>query len=70
MGRTNIHIDDRLVTRAMRLYNLPSKRAAVDLALRRLVVEPMSHEEALDLRGAGWSGNLEEVRSPDPPVGP
>jgi Arc/MetJ family transcription regulator len=40
MSRTNIEIDDELVERARRRYRLPSKRAAVDLALRRLAGEP------------------------------
>jgi Arc/MetJ family transcription regulator len=65
MTRTNIEIDDRLVDRAMRLYRLPSKREAVDLALRRLVGEPMGREEALAMEGSGWAGDLEEMRSPD-----
>ena len=51
MTRTNIEIDDVLVDRAMRLYRLRSKREAVDLALRRLVGEPMSRVEALATEG-------------------
>ena len=65
MGRTNIEIDDELVERVMRRYRLPSKRAAVDLALRRLVGEPMSREEALAAEGSGWAGELEHLRDPD-----
>lgn len=65
MTRTNIDIDDRLVGRAMRLYRLNSKREAVDLALRRLVSEPMSRDEALAMRGTGWGGDLEEMRAPE-----
>jgi Arc/MetJ family transcription regulator len=63
MTRTNIEIDDVLVGRAMRLYRLRSKREAVDLALRRLVGEPMSREEALATEGTGWAGDLAEIRS-------
>lgn len=65
MTRTNIEIDDVLVDRAMRLYRLRSKREAVDLALRRLVGEPMSREEALAAEGTGWAGDLAEIRSRD-----
>lgn len=65
MTRTNIEIDDVLVDRAMRLYRLRSKREAVDLALRRLVGEPMSREEALATEGTGWAGDLAGIRSPD-----
>jgi Arc/MetJ family transcription regulator len=65
MGRTNIDIDDELIERVMRRYRLPSKRAAVELALRRLAGEPMSRDEALAMEGAGWSGDLEDLRAPD-----
>jgi Arc/MetJ family transcription regulator len=65
MARTNIEIDDVLIDRAMRLYRLRSKREAVDLALRRLVGEPMDREEALATEGTGWAGDLDEIRSPD-----
>ena len=62
MARTNIDIDDDLVRLAMRLYGLSTKREAVDLALRRLVGEPMGLEEALAMRGTGWEGDLDELR--------
>lgn len=61
--RTNIEIDDALIDRAMRIYRLPSKREAVDLALRRLVGEPLSREEMLAAEGRGWAGDLDEIRS-------
>ena len=66
MARTNIDIDDELVTEAMRRYGLPSKRAAVDLALRRLVVEALTREEALAMEGTGWEGDLDELRRDRP----
>jgi Arc/MetJ family transcription regulator len=65
LARTNIEIDDELVSRAMRVYRLRSKREAVDLALRRLVGEPMDHREALAMEGDGWAGDLAEIRSVD-----
>ncbi|HEY5710161.1 MAG TPA: type II toxin-antitoxin system VapB family antitoxin [Solirubrobacterales bacterium] len=65
MGRTNIEIDDQLIGRAMRLYRLRSKREAVDLALRKLVGEPMSREEMLASEGAGWGGDLAAIRAPE-----
>jgi len=65
MSRTNIDIDDDLIERVMRRYRLPSKRAAVELALRRLAGEPMSRDEALAMEGAGWSGDLDELRTSD-----
>lgn len=63
MGRTNIEINDNLVSEAMRRYGLHSKRAAVDLALRRLVGESMTREDALAMEGSGWEGELDEMRS-------
>ena len=69
MGRTNIDIDDELVDRAMRIYRLGSKREAVDLALRRLVGDPMDRADALAMRGSGWDGDLEELRAPDDVAG-
>lgn len=65
MTRTNIEIDDHLIDRAMRLYRLSSKREAVDLALRKLVGEPMTREEMLSAEGRGWGGDLDEMRAPD-----
>jgi Arc/MetJ family transcription regulator len=62
MGRTNIDIDDELVSKVMRRYGLTSKRAAVDLALRRLTREPLSRDEALALEGSGWDADLGDIR--------
>jgi Arc/MetJ family transcription regulator len=66
MARTNIDIDDELVNRAMQRYGLKTKREAVDLALRRLVGEPLSLNQALAMEGTGWEGNLEELRASRP----
>lgn len=65
LSRTNIDLDDELIERAMRRYRLPTKRAAVDFALRRLVGDSMSREEALAMEGGGWGGDLQEIRHPD-----
>ncbi len=67
VSRTNIDIDDELVTRAMRLHGLPTKRQAVDVALRNLVGDPMTTDEALAMEGFGWEGDLDEIRAPDDP---
>lgn len=63
MSRTNIDIDDVLVTTVMRRYGLRTKREAVDLALRRLVGPVPTREELLALEGSGWDGDLDELRS-------
>ncbi len=65
MARTNIEIDEELVQRVMERYGLASKRAAVDFALRRVDVLPMSVEEALAMEGSGWEGDLDELRAAD-----
>jgi Arc/MetJ family transcription regulator len=52
MARTNIDIDQELLRIVMQRYGLHTKREAVELALRRLVGEPMTTEEALAMRGA------------------
>jgi Arc/MetJ family transcription regulator len=62
MTRTNIDIDDELVAEAMRKYGLKTKKEAVDLALRRLVGSRLSPEFE-SMRGAGWDGDLEEMRA-------
>lgn len=62
VSRTNIDIDDGLVTGVMRRYGLRTKKEAVDYALRRLYVEPMSVEQALAMQGTGWDGDLDAMR--------
>jgi Arc/MetJ family transcription regulator len=62
MTRTNIDIDDELIARAMRRYNLTTKRDTVELALRVLVGEPLTTRAALELEGSGWDAELEEIR--------
>ncbi|MGH8938305.1 MAG: type II toxin-antitoxin system VapB family antitoxin, partial [Actinomycetes bacterium] len=55
-----------LIRRTMQRYRLHTKREAVDFALRRLVDDPMTLEEALAMEGTGWEGDLDEMRSGDP----
>jgi Arc/MetJ family transcription regulator len=63
MSRINIDVDDELVARVMRRYNLTTKREAVDLALRELVGQPLTSDEALGLEGSGREGDLETLRT-------
>ena len=62
MTRTNIDIDDDACAAIMRRYRLTTKREAVNLALRTLAAEPLSLDDARNLRGSGWEGDLEELR--------
>jgi Arc/MetJ family transcription regulator len=57
----SVDVEDALIERVMRRYGLPTKRAAIDLALRRLDVEPLNQEEALAMRGSGWGADLDEL---------
>lgn len=50
--RTNIEIEDTYVETIMDRYGVRTKTEAVDLALRRLAGQPMTREEALQMRGA------------------
>ena len=47
----------------MRRYQLSSKRAAVNFALRSLAAEPMDIDDARGIRGSGWEGHLDELRA-------
>ena len=63
MSRTNIDIDDELCQQVMDRYHLSTKRDAVNLALRYLAGEPLGLHGARSLRGTGWDGDLDEMRS-------
>ena len=63
MARTNIDIDDEACAEVMRRFCLATKREAVNFALRTLAAEPLGIDEARRLRGSGWDGDLEELRS-------
>ncbi len=69
MSRTNIDIDDELMRRVQDSYGLRTKREAVDFALRRLLVEPLTRQEALAAEGSGWDGDLDELRAGTAPRG-
>ena len=63
MSRTNIDIDDWACAEVMRRYQLATKREAINLALRTLAAEALSMDQARSLRGIGWDGDLEAMRS-------
>ena len=47
----------------MRRYRLSTKREAINFALRTLAAEPATLDEARALRGIGWDGDLDAMRS-------
>ncbi|HMJ78968.1 MAG TPA: type II toxin-antitoxin system VapB family antitoxin [Iamia sp.] len=66
MSRTNVDIDDALVEKAMRMYRLESKRAAIQLALEQLVGEPMTKEEILAYEGSGFELTNDQIEGLEP----
>ena len=63
MARTNIDIDESACQAVMARYHLRSKRDAVNLALRLAAAEALDLDGARRLRGSGWVGDLDEMRS-------
>ena len=63
MARTNVDIDDEACATVMRRYRLTTKRDAINFALRTLAAEPLGLDEARKLRGTGWVGDLDEIRT-------
>ena len=63
MSRTNVDIDDVACAEVMRRYRLATKREAINYALRTLAAEPLGVDDARRLRGSGWEGDLDELRS-------
>lgn len=64
--RVELELKEDLLDAVRTRYHLPSDRAAVEYALRRAAVTPMSKEEVLEMEGAGWDGDLDALRSGDP----
>jgi Arc/MetJ family transcription regulator len=63
MSRTNIDLDDDACRVVMERYGLSTKREAVNLALRTLAAEPFDLDSARRMRGSGWDGDLDEMRT-------
>ncbi len=62
MGRTNINLDDDLISRGLKMTGLRTKRELVDLALRELIRKE-NQKSILSLEGTvRWDSILDEVR--------
>ncbi len=60
--RTNVVIDDRLMSHAMRTSGCRTKRSAIESGLR-LLVQVNSQQKLRDLKGTiTWEGDLEAMR--------
>jgi len=60
--RTNVVIDDELMSRALRSSGCRTKKAAIEEGLR-LLVQMNSQKRLRELKGKiAWEGDLEEMR--------
>ena len=64
--QANIDLDEQACAEVKRRFGFATKNEAVNFALRMLAAEPLSLEEAQMLRGSGWEGDLDEMRSHGP----
>ena len=64
-ARIEMDVREELLEAVRERYRLPSWQAAVEFALGRVAVTPMSKKEALEMEGAGWEGDLDALRSAD-----
>jgi Arc/MetJ family transcription regulator len=64
--RTNIDIDDELLSQAMTAAGLSTKRATVEEGLRLLVRVRGQAKALTELKGLGWEGDLDEMRDRPP----
>jgi Arc/MetJ family transcription regulator len=60
--RTNIDLDDRLISEAMTATGLATKKATLEEALRRLVQQHRRQAALVDMAGLGWEGDLDGMR--------
>ncbi len=60
--RTNVVIDDKLMSKAIRASGCRTKKAAIESGLR-LLVQVSSQKKLRSLRGKiTWQGDLDEMR--------
>ena len=60
--RTNIDIDSELLAEAMAATGLPTKKATVEEALRRIVRLHQQKVAMEQMAGFGWEGDLDAMR--------
>lgn len=64
--RTNIDIDESLMAEAMTVLGTSTKRETVTESLRRTVRARRQLQALDELRGIGWDGDLDEMRTDKP----
>ena len=60
--RTNVEIDDNLMKEALVASGASTKREAIEKGLR-LILQMHAQKGLLSLRGIGWEGDLEAMRT-------
>lgn len=60
--RTNIEIDDALISKAMRATGAKTKKAVVEEGLRLILRLAEQRRAVEEMRGLGWEGDLEASR--------
>lgn len=63
MTRINVDIDDWACDEVMRRYGFATRGEAINFALRSLAAETLSEVEVRRIRGKGWEGDLDVMRS-------
>jgi Arc/MetJ family transcription regulator len=64
--RTNIEIDDGLMAEAMYVLGAATKREAVQRALAEAITARRQLEAWKRMKGMGWEGDLDEMRTDKP----
>ncbi|GHT60170.1 DUF2191 domain-containing protein [Spirochaetia bacterium] len=61
--RTNVDLDDTLVTQAMKISGINTKRAVLNMVLKEYI-RKNNLKRILKYKGSNvWDGNLEEMRT-------
>ena len=61
--RTNIEIDNTLISKALEISKLPTKKSVINMLLREYV-KKNKQKEILKFRSSGlWEGDLDEMRA-------
>jgi Arc/MetJ family transcription regulator len=63
MARTNIDLDEEMINEVMQRFALPTKKSAVDFALKRLLDTTDQLAAIEGIWGMGWDGDLDELRT-------
>ena len=62
MGRTNVVLDDKLISECQKVTGIKTRRALIDLALRELLRRERQ-KKLLELKGkVTWEGDLDAWR--------